>query len=52
MREEIDAMLSMTPSLTVKNASRMKDSELDPRAIGDALKVDAVLTGTVSSLVR
>ena len=47
MREEIDAMLSMTPSLTVKNASRMKDSELDPRAIGDALKVDAVLTGTV-----
>ena len=47
MREEIDAMLSMTPSLTVKNASRMKDSELDPRAIGDALKVDSVLTGTV-----
>ena len=47
MHEEIDAMLSMTPSLTVKNASRMKDSELDPRAIGDALKVDAVLTGTV-----
>ncbi len=47
MSEEIDAMLSMTPSLTVKNASRMKDSELDPRAIGDALKVDAVLTGTV-----
>jgi len=47
MHEEIDAMLSMTPSLTVKNASRMKNSELDPRAIGDALKVDAVLTGTV-----
>jgi serine/threonine-protein kinase len=47
MHEEIDAMLSMTPSLTVKNASRMKDSELDPRAIGEALKVDAVLTGTV-----
>ncbi len=47
MHEEIDAMLSMTPSLTVKNASRMKDSELDPKAIGDALKVDAVLTGTV-----
>jgi len=47
MRAEIDAMLSMTPSLTVKNASRMKDSELDPRAIGDALKVDSVLTGTV-----
>jgi TolB-like protein len=47
MHEEIDAMLSMTPSLTVKNASRMKDSELDPRTIGEALKVDAVLTGTV-----
>ena len=47
MSEEIDAMLSMTPSLTVKNASRMKDPELGPRAIGDALKVDAVLTGTV-----
>ena len=45
--EEIDAMLSMTPSLTVKNASRLKDSVLDPKAVGEALKVDSVLTGTV-----
>ena len=47
MHEEIDAMLSMTPSLTVKNASRLKDSFLDPKAVGEALKVDSVLTGTV-----
>ena len=47
MHEEIDAMLSMTPSLTVKNASRLKDSVLDPKAVGAALKVDSVLTGTV-----
>ena len=47
MHEEIDAMLSMTPSLTVKNASRLKDSVLDPKAVGEALKVDSVLTGTV-----
>ena len=47
MHEEIDAMLSMTPSLTVKNASRMKGMALDPRSVGEALKVDSVLTGTV-----
>ena len=47
MHEEIDAMLSMTPSLIVKNASRMKDMSLDPRSVGEALKVDSVLTGTV-----
>ena len=47
MHEEIDAMLSMTPSLLVKNASRMKDTTLDPKAIGQALGVDSVLTGTV-----
>ena len=47
MHEEIDAMLSMTPSLIVKNASRMKDMALDPRSVGEALKVDSVLTGTV-----
>ena len=47
MHEEIDAMLSMTPSLLVKNASRMKDTKLDPKAIGEALGVDSVLTGTV-----
>ncbi len=47
MHEEIDAMLSMTPSLTVKNASRMKDMPLDPRSVGEALNVDSVLTGTV-----
>jgi serine/threonine-protein kinase len=47
MHEEIDAMLSMTPSLTVKNASRMKDMALDPRSVGEALNVDSVLTGTV-----
>ena len=40
-------MLSMTPSLIVKNASRMKDMALDPRSVGEALKVDSVLTGTV-----
>ena len=47
MREEIDAMLSMTPSLTVKNASRLKDSKLSPSEIGAELKVDAVVTGTL-----
>ena len=47
MHEEIDAMLSMTPSLTVKNASRLRDSILDPKSAGEALKVDSVLTGTV-----
>ena len=47
MHEEIDAMLSMTPSLTVKNASRLRDSLLDPKSSGEALKVDSVLTGTV-----
>ena len=47
MHDEIDAMLSMTPSLTVKNASRLKDSNLDPKSAGEALKVDSVLTGTV-----
>jgi serine/threonine-protein kinase len=47
MHEEIDAMLSMTPSLIVKNASRMKDMALDPRSVGEALNVDSVLTGTV-----
>ena len=47
MHEEIDAMLSMTPSLLVKNASRMKDTTLDPKGIGEALGVESVLTGTV-----
>jgi TolB-like protein/tetratricopeptide (TPR) repeat protein len=47
MHEEIDAMLSMTPSLLVRNASLLKESELEPSTIGDALKVDAILTGTV-----
>ena len=47
MHEEIDAMLSMTPSLTVKNASRLKDSVLDPKSVGEALNIDSVLTGTV-----
>jgi TolB-like protein/Tfp pilus assembly protein PilF len=47
MHEEIDAMLSMTPSLLVRNASLLKKSELEPSTIGDALQVDAILTGTV-----
>jgi TolB-like protein/Tfp pilus assembly protein PilF len=47
MHEEIDAMLSMTPSLLVRNASLLKESELEPSTIGDALQVDAILTGTV-----
>ena len=47
MHEEIDAMLSMTPYLKVKNASGIKNTELDPRLIGESLKVDAVLMGTV-----
>jgi len=47
MQEEIDAMLSMTPSLLVKNASRMKDTTLDPKAISEALGVKFVLSGTV-----
>ena len=40
-------MLSMTPSLLVRNASRMKETTLDPKAIGEMLKVDAILIGTV-----
>ena len=47
MHEEIDAMLSMTPSLLVKNASRMKNTTLDPKAIGESLGVASILTGTV-----
>jgi len=47
MHEEIDAMLSMTPYLKVKNASGIKTTELDPKLIGESLKVDAVLMGTV-----
>jgi len=47
MHEEIDVMLSMTPSLLVRNASRMKETTLDPKAIGEMLKVDAILIGTV-----
>ena len=47
MHEEIDAMLSMTPSLLVKNASRMKNTTLDPKGNGEALGVESVLTGTV-----
>jgi len=47
MHEEIDAMLSMTPSLLVRNASLLKESELEPSTIGDALQVDTILTGTV-----
>ena len=47
MHEEIDAMLSMTPSLRVKNVSRLKDSALDPKSVGEALNVDSVLAGTV-----
>ena len=47
MHEEIDAMLSMTPSLLVKNASRMKDTTLDPKAIGESLGVESIVTGTV-----
>jgi TolB-like protein len=47
MHEEIDVMLSMTPSLLVRNASRMKETTLDPKAIGEMLKVDAILIRTV-----
>ena len=47
MHEEIDAMLSMTPSLLVKNASNMKGTTLDPKAVGEMLKVGFILTGTV-----
>ncbi|HBL54515.1 MAG TPA: hypothetical protein DDZ36_01080 [Deltaproteobacteria bacterium] len=47
MHEEIDAMLSMTPSLLVRNASLLKESELELSTIGDALQVDTILTGTV-----
>ncbi|HBT22461.1 MAG TPA: hypothetical protein DEA68_07485 [Verrucomicrobiales bacterium] len=31
----------------MKNASRMKDTTLDPKGIGEALGVESVLTGTV-----
>jgi len=47
MHEEIEAMLSIAPSLMVKEASRFKGSASDLKTIGEALKVDAIVTGSV-----
>ncbi len=47
MHEEIEAMLSIAPSLMVKEASRFKDSGSDPKTIGESLQVDAIVTGSV-----
>ena len=47
MHEEIEAMLSIAPSLMVKEASRFKELTNDPKMIGEALQVDAVVTGSV-----
>jgi len=47
MHEEIDAMLSMAPSLMVKDGSRFKEQANDAGAIGKALQVDAIVTGSV-----
>ena len=47
MHEEIDAMLSMAPNLMVKDGSRFKAQANDAGAIGKALQVDAIVTGSV-----
>lgn len=47
MHEEIEAMLSIAPSLIVKEASRFKDLASDPKSIGESLQVDAIVTGSV-----
>jgi serine/threonine-protein kinase len=47
MHEEIDAMLSMTPNLMVKDGSRFKEQANDAKKIGEALQVDAMVTGSV-----
>ena len=47
MHEEIDAMLSMAPNLMVKDGSRFKEQANDAGAIGKALQVDAIVTGSV-----
>ncbi|HBT22521.1 MAG TPA: hypothetical protein DEA68_07785, partial [Verrucomicrobiales bacterium] len=47
MHEEIDAMLSMAPNLMVKDGSRFKPQANDAGAIGKALQVEAIVTGSV-----
>ena len=47
MHEEIGAMLSMAPNLMVKDGSRFMEQTNDARAIGEALQVDAIVTGSV-----
>ncbi len=47
MHEDIDAMLSMAPNLMVKDGSRFKAQANDAGAIGKALQVDAIVTGSV-----
>ena len=47
MHEEIDAMLSMAPNLMVKDGSRFKAQANDAGAIGKALQVEAIVTGSV-----
>jgi len=47
MHEEIDAMLSMAPNLMVKDGSRCKQQANDAKKIGEALQVDAMVTGSV-----
>ena len=47
MHEEIEAMLSMAPNLMVKDGSRFKEQANDAGAIGKALQVEAIVTGSV-----
>ena len=47
MHDEIDAMLSIAPNLMVKDGSRFKEQANDAVAIGKALHVEAIVTGSV-----
>ena len=47
IHEEIEAMLSMAPNLMVKDGSRFKEQANDAGAIGKALQVEAIVTGSV-----
>lgn len=47
MHEEINAMLSMAPNLTVKDGSRFKSQFNNVKNIGESLGVESVLTGSV-----
>lgn len=51
MHDEIEAMLSMAPNLMVKDGTRFKEQANDAGAIGKALQVEAIVTGSVRQTV-